>query len=208
LEPVRIALELERDIVALKGVRAARVEPADEGVGPIRVLAFPDQDPETVVACVREIASREHSLRLDPAQIRVLKATERSARHPRRRLASLMTERYGGTFKARVTLDVPGDVIVGEKLTPTGEMFELRSIAGAVLDGLAELLDFRVELETAEVIARGADAVAVVFLVRETDRLVGTALVRSTEHDAVARATLDALNRFLGRTQEPDPVSY
>lgn len=200
IDPVRVGLELERLTVALPGVRAARVEADHSGINAVRVLVLPERDPTATAQEVFRLATDRLGTDVSIEKISVLNAGAAAPTRPRRRrLGSLMTERVGRIFKARVTLEVPGDVLVGEKHAPIGELFEYRSIAGAVIAGLEDLLDFAVEVEAVDIMRHGDRRIAVVFLLRESDRLVGSALVRTTEHDAIARATLDAVNRFLGR---------
>ncbi len=200
IDPVRVGLELERLTVALAGVRTARVEADHLGINAVRVLVLPERDPAATVQEVHNLARDHLGAEVSMEKISILNAGVVPFLRPsRRRLGSLMTERVGRMFKARVTLEVPGDVLVGEKEAPIGELFEYRSIAGAVISGLEDLLDFAVDVEAVDIMRHGDRRIAVVFLLRESDRLVGSALVRTTEHDAIARATLDAVNRFLGR---------
>jgi hypothetical protein len=201
-ELVEQARRLEELATALPGIRGAKVEVEAGVVTAVRLLVVAERDTETTIAQVRSIASAELDLDLDPGAIQVLRTArplEKGKERPRRRkLTSLTTERAETGFRARVTLEIPGDVLVGEDATSSGEFFESRSVAQAVLGGLRDLLDFPVEVEAIEMLSHGLQPVAMVTLNRGSDRLVGTAFVRRGEHDAVARATLDALNRFLG----------
>lgn len=204
------ARRLEELATALPGIRGAKVEVEGEVVTAVRLLVVAERDTETTIAQVRSIASAELDLDLDPGAIQVLRTSrpvEKGKERPRRRkLTSLTTERAETGFRARVTLEIPGDVLVGEDATSPGEFFEFRSVAHAVLEGLRDLLDFPVEVETIELLSHGMQPVALVTLNRGSDRLVGTAFVRRGDHDAVARATLDALNRFLGTGLDREAV--
>lgn len=194
------ARDLERLALRMPGVRGAKVEADPHGITAVRLLIVPERDAESTTFQVRELAAARLGIQLDASVIHVLRTTTGSApaRVQRRKLTSLTTERAEEMFRARVTLELPGDVLVGESQTPPGELFELRAVAKAVLEGISDLLDFPVEVELVELIRHAGRDVVMVGLHRETEKLVGTAVVRHDELDAVARATLDALNRFLG----------
>ncbi|MGH2755077.1 MAG: hypothetical protein ACRDLB_11670 [Actinomycetota bacterium] len=199
---LRTALHLEKLILTLPGVRGAKVEAEDEGIRSVRVLVMPERHTESTIREIRSLAAGELGAELDPGIIHILRAggdPEKAPPRPaRRRLASIMTERSESAFKTRVTLEMPGDVLIGESESHPGQLFEHRSVARAIVVGLKDLLAFPVEVEAVNIIRQGDRALALVFLDRESDRLVGSALVHTDEHDAIARATLDALNRFLG----------
>ena len=200
---LRTALQLEKLILTLPGVRGAKVEADEAGIRSVRVLVMPERQTDPTVREVRSLAAGDFGVELDHSTIHILRAggetvETREQRPARRRLASLMTERSPSAFKTRVTLEMPGDVLVGESESHPGELFENRSIAKAIIIGLRDLLAFPVEVEAVNLIRQAEGTLALVFLHRGHDRLVGSALVHKDEHDAIARATLDALNRFLG----------
>lgn len=193
------AADLEELAARMPGVRGAKVEVGSDGITAIRLLIVPERDAESTRRQLCDIASSRLGLQLDPAQILVLRTTRGGEIRPRRRkLTSLTTERAEEMFRARVTLELPGDVLVGESQMPPGELFELRAVARAVVEGLDDLLDFHVEVESVELMRHAGRDLILVTLHRDVDRLIGTAVVRHDQLDAVARATLDALNRFLG----------
>ena len=186
---------LEMAIADLRGVRRARVETSNEGVESVRVLVIPERKTEEILEEVRRLAE-ERDIPLEPARIQVVRVEE-VGRAQRRRLTSLTTERTPDRFRAKVMLELAGDVLVGDSEAPTGAHFERRTLANAVLGGVAELLDFPVELHHARIVDEGERRIAMVTLVRGDVALVGAAVVGTDEYDAVARATLDALNRFI-----------
>ena len=199
---LRTALQLEKLILTLPGVRGAKVEADEEGIRSVRALVMPERQSDPTMREIRSMAAGDLGVEIDPSTIHILRAGGEAQvpkeRPARRRLASLMTERSPSTFKTRVTLEMPGDVLIGESESHPGELFEHRSIATAIIAGLRDLLAFPVEVEAVNLIRQAEGTLALVFLHRESDRLVGSALVQKDEHDAIARATLDALNRFLG----------
>jgi len=192
--------ELQRAITSIRGVRGARVELDASGVGHVRVLVVPERGAHETIRDVRETVLRQFGVDIDPGRIEIVSAGEtggtRRRRH-RRRLASLSTERADGRFLARVALDLGGDRLVGASEAPTVRKLECRSVAAAIIDGLSELTNDSIHLDEVQLVAMGEARLAVVVLNRDSTSLVASALVRWDEHDAIARATLHALNRLL-----------
>jgi hypothetical protein len=192
------ARRLESSITGLKGVRRARVE-IDEGgiVNAVRVLVIPERETRDLMVEI-EALIRQNGATVAPGSIQILRTTEVvSTPLQRRKLSSIATERTSTVFKARVILELDGDTLMGESETPSERSFEYRSIALATLESMNELLVDRVELESVDLLQAGAEQLAIVTLRRKEGTLVGSALVRVDRHDAIARATLDALNRHL-----------
>lgn len=130
-------------------------------------------------------------------KVEVLGAREPGRTPTRRKLSSLATKRYGERFTAQVTLELHGDALVGEVDVPTGRRFEYRSVARAVLESVRRLIPYALQLENVDIFNFGADRLAVVSVSSRSDTLVGSAFVRADELDAIARATLDAINRVI-----------
>ena len=186
---------LEQSLGRLRGVRQARVHTRHDSVE-VTVLTLPEKSQTETDAEVRSIA---HRVGLDPKalQIRVMGAGNRRSMAPRRKLSSLSTKRYDHRFSAQVTLELEGDLLVGEVDVPIGRRFELRSVARAILESVRRLIPYALQLEHVEVLGFGAERLAVVSVSSADDILVGSTFVRNDELDAVARATLDAINRLL-----------
>jgi hypothetical protein len=192
-------LELQQSLEDLRGVRGARVEVQGSSVTSIRVLVIPERDTDETIEDVQKLAARAFHLNVDPNNVEVLRVSE-SVDAPgarRRRLSSISIERSDERFRARVVLELGGDVLVGESDSPTEQSFEYRAVARAILHGLRELLTQPIDLSSVQVISAGSSRLAVVTLNKEGETLVGSALIRLDEHDAIARATLDAVNRTL-----------
>jgi hypothetical protein len=192
-------LELQRSIEELRGVRGARVEVQGPNVTAIRVLVVPERDTGGTIRDVRRLASQHFDLEVDPDSIEILRVAEPLEKPGarRRRLSGIAIERSNERFHARVVLELDGDVLVGECDSPTERSFEYRSVARATILGLKELLDQDVDLDSVQVMSVGNSRLAVVTLGRGGEILVGCALVRLDDHDAIARATLDAVNRTI-----------
>jgi hypothetical protein len=190
---------LEDAIGRLHGVRGARADLDPAGAPSVRALVLPEVDPEATEETIRALA-RNAGVLLGPDAIQILRADlpGPAGRSRRRKLSSLAVSRSDDGFTVKVTLDLDGDALLGEIEAPVGRRFELRSISLAVLDALGKLMEFEVQLESVNLLQVGDTRLAIVQLNTETDSLVGSALVRYDEHDAIARATLDALNRLIG----------
>lgn len=186
---------LQTSLGRLRGIREARVRPDGSDVE-VTVLALPERHEESTISDVRVLAERAG---LDPGhlKVRVMGAGQKAELVPRRKLSSLSTKRYADRFTAQVTLELDGDALVGEVDVPVGRRFEYRSVARAILNSVRCLIPYALQLEHVEVLAFGAERLAVVSISSRDDILVGSALVRGDELDAIARATLDAINRVL-----------
>lgn len=184
-------------------MRRARVEMDGNRVSSIRALVVPEKGTHQVRAEIASLVSSHTGVPIPQSSIQVLRTKDFDPSIPRRRrLSSISTERSSERFKARVALELAGDVLVGESDGPVARQFEHRSVAQATLEGLAELLEDSVNLESVEMYQTGGDSMAVVTLSSAGGPLVGSALVRLDDHDAIARATLDALNRILTATAQ------
>ena len=195
-----VARRLERELNRIRGVRQAKVATAEGRNASVTILVLPEVGTDEVIHAVRA-AGRRIGIDVDPAIVRVLRSSDEpdeDARHERRRrLASLQTKRAGGRFMAWISLELEGDVLLGEVDGPSGRLYERRSMAEAVVDGLRGLLDVSVQVDAVDVVPLGDDEVALVSLSAGALKLVGCAPVRIDEYDAIARAALGALNRFL-----------
>ena len=186
---------LQASLSRLRGIREARVKPGQADVE-VTILALPERSEEDTVSEVHVLAQRA-GLDVAALKVRIMGAGRKVELLPRRKLSSLSTKRYGERFTAQVTLELDGDALVGEVDVPVGRRFEYRSVARAILNSVRCLIPYALQLEHVEVLAFGAERLAVVSISTRDDILVGSALVRGDELDALARATLDAINRVL-----------
>lgn len=192
--------ELEVAVAALRGVRAARVDSSAAGLDSVRVLVVPERDPGEVITEIQGMVWAHLGERLDSHAIEVMKATERTSsngRPKRRKLSSLSTKRAGDRFTSQVILELDGDLLIGEDDSPAGRRFEHRSVADAVLDAARQLIAEPLEVASADFIEMGICRIGAVVVARPAGILLGSAYVTLDEHDAIARATLDAINRLL-----------
>ncbi len=189
---------LENSIGELRGVRRARAQVDDGVVRSVRVLVTPERSSADVLDEVRSIVERDTGERIPSDAIEILRSNgSTSASLQRRKLSSIATERSQDRFKARVVLELAGDTLVGESDSPSEKTFELRSIARATLDSLRKLIVGPVDLELVDLVNMGSHELALVALRHDRGSLIGSAIVKLDHHDAIARATLDAMNRYL-----------
>jgi hypothetical protein len=164
------------------------------------VLVVPERDPGEVVTEIQGMVWAHLGTSLETHAIEVMKASGRASangRPKRRKLSSLATKRSGDRFTSQVILELDGDLLIGEDDSPAGRRFESRSVAEAVLDAVRQLIAEPLELGSAELLELADCRVAAVVVQRTNDLLLGSALVTLDDHDAIARATLDAVNRLL-----------
>lgn len=195
---------LENAITQLRGVRRARVVSGDNSIETVRVLVIPERATAETIRRVQAVILRETGLSLPGESIQVLRTGQTEPGSPqRRRLSSISTERTADRFKARVVLELCGDTLVGESDSPNERTSEFRSVARATLHGLDELLPCSVDLASVDVFDNGAHQTAIVAVSHPQGSMVGSALVRVDHHDAIARATLDAINRYVDPQRAP-----
>jgi hypothetical protein len=193
---------LERALGDIPGVRGARVQANGNDVRSVRVLVVPERHEPATAERVRSIASSSLGIDVSPQRIHLLSAPtiDDANRAGRRKLSSLTIDRTTDRFSARITLELGGDVLVGEAEGPAVTGAEMRTVAHAALNGVRELLEFPIELGPIEFLSVGDADIAVVALAGD-GHLVGSAVVRRDRYEAVARATLDAVNRFVFRSE-------
>lgn len=201
-----ILREFEAALRGIKGVRNARVDGSPDAVTSVRLLVVPEKSSASSIAEAIAIGART-GLKIDPGIIDVLRSADQSdlsLPRGRRRLSSLSTERAGEHFTSRVTLELGGDVLIGEEELSDGDAIEYRSVAGAVIKSLRELLEGPLMIDAVDVLDVGGSRFAVVAVRAGRDTLVGSALAGHDEHAGIARATLDALNRRIEKQESVD----
>jgi hypothetical protein len=121
---------------------------------------------------------------------------------PRPVIAAITTRTAGAEADASVVVKTGDTSYDGRSIGPSTMSHRHTLIARATLDALSELLGLPAEVEFVTVSTMGTRRMAACVIqvaVPGIGELVltGSALVRSDEADAVARAVLDALNRRL-----------
>jgi hypothetical protein len=195
------AQNLARALERLPGIQTVEVLSGPSGIEEVNVLVSPQQNTGETISDVFATAAISLDSELDPSRVKVLTAPEmpvaRRQTGPRSRLASLALSHGEQDFVASVSLTRAEETLTGEHRSMQGSSLERRSVAEATLEAASPLLRSHLDVTDVDVITVGATRVAVVLLARGEDTLVGSALVRVDEHDAIARSTLDALNRLI-----------
>ena len=195
-----LARSLEEALVKLRGIRKARVDELD-GDFAIEVLAAPERSEQALRGQI--VATARATLPVGArVRITVLIAAKKrppGAEQPRRKLSSLVTRRTHDRFATQVILSRGGDVVTGEAEVPTGPE-QARAVAQAVIDGLDEVSPEPLRLETLETVTLGGGVLVLAEVTFGERRLLGTAEVHFDLPDAIARATLKALNRSLSHS--------
>lgn len=189
--------QLEKAAEALPGIRRVRADDSGERLA-VRVLVAPERTDEEATRMLRELAAHRLGIELAEDAIEILRTGEASRKTDgaRRRLMSLTTERLENRFIVRVILELAGDLLMGDSAGVAKKpQEEQRIVAEAVINALADVLDFSPILDTVESIYDEGVGLAVVALETESGTMIGAARLRQNEHDAVARATLNAINR-------------
>ena len=147
-------------------------------------------------------AKRDGLLRSALDHTQTLNETLRTLNHverirPRRGRVSASTNGAPDHVEVEIELDFGSEVRRGRAIAPRELAEERRAVVCATLEALKGLLPFEVHFEDVSVVLTGSRRLALVSLDKGNDTLVGSAIVRTGEDDALARATLDAVNRFL-----------
>ncbi|HWC14042.1 MAG TPA: hypothetical protein VG929_05560 [Actinomycetota bacterium] len=200
-----LAESIETALGDLPGIRGARADVGPTGIESVRVLVIPERTTSQTLSDVQDVMSQIVGASVDEAHIQVIRTATTSG-NVRRKLSSLSLERGPAAFSVRAALELSGDVLMGESASPQGKLFERRATAEAILEGTQELVGFPLDVSRVYVINEIDHEIAIVVLSRGDEVLVGSAVVRQDEHDAIARATLDALNRFTAPIAAPEPV--
>jgi hypothetical protein len=210
--------DIEQAILRIQGIQAARVVPGPGGrISEVHVLAGRDRGAKQLVRDVQSVILTNFGVDIDYRTVSIVQlddtgqtagpATEAAGRQdplvvpsePRPAIVRLQTETASFTTEVRVAVQVNSHEKAGTARGPSTA--GLRLVASATIDAVADLLSASaVEVQTAELLTVGSVQVAVVRLAtaRGEQLLTGSAVVRKDANDAIARATLDGLNRVIG----------
>jgi len=215
---LRLLPEFEAALRAVPGIREASVRTGpDAHPIEVHVVAGDTKPAKQVVRDVQSVAMAQFDLDIDHRIVSVVQIPEnavgvgeageaRAAAEdeslPRPALTQIATTRREGDTHVEVSLGIAGQVFLGAADGPSGSLHKPRIVASATLAALTELLGIPAQIESAQVLDVANREVALVSLVLTIPRLgdqalVGSALVRGDEEDAVARAVLAAVNRRL-----------
>ena len=199
---------IEAALARIPSVTAARVVTAPTGrIAEVHVLARRDRAPKQLVRDVQSVALANFGIEIDYRTVSVVQLddplVEGDAHEPLPRVAlvRLTADVAGHSSDIKVQLSAGNEPLAGHSRGPASS--GMRLVARAVVQAVADLLgDSALEVEFAELLPAGGYTVAIAILKlssRKGDQAVsGSAVVRKDGNDAMARATLSALNRLLG----------
>jgi len=204
--PSRVAMEdIESALARIPSVTAARVVTGPGGrITEVHVLARRDRAPKQLVRDVQSVVLASFGLELDYRTVSVVQLDDPLvegdfAHHPRVALVRLASDVRGHSTEITVQVSAAGQEHVGTVSGPASS--GMRLVARAVVQAVAGLIgDSALDVDFAEVLPAGEYRVAVAVLRLATskgDQVVsGSAVVRKDGNDAMARASLSALNRL------------
>lgn len=197
---------IEQAVGDLDGIEAVRIVPGtNRPIDELHVIVTPERDPKQTVRDIHSLLRAGFDLEVDRRVISVVQLPSDAGKRlrdgiPRLILDTVQIEVRGGETSVTVVL-ADGDDAVRGCAGPIGDEAPTMATAEATLDALAERLgDTRFRLLGADTISIGSERVAVAAVHASSGRtgelLTGSAIVRHSEPDAIARAVLDATNRL------------
>lgn len=199
--------EVESALARIPSVTAARVVTSPNGrIAEVHVLARRDRAPKQLVRDVQSVALTSFGLEVDYRTVSVVQLDDPlvegdgSSSAPRVALVRLTAEVSGYSTAVRVHLNAGGQELVGAARGPASS--GMRLVARAVVEAVASLIgDSALDVDFAEIVPAGPHSTAVAVLRSATARgdqvVSGSAIVRKDGNDAMARASLAALNRLI-----------
>ncbi|MDP3012807.1 MAG: hypothetical protein Q8M92_01105 [Candidatus Subteraquimicrobiales bacterium] len=205
--------EVEADICRLSEVRAARLVMDENLVEEVHVLASPKKNPKQLARDVEAILVAKYGIPVDHRKISVamvekIEETEEpqtvSKNGFRPKILSINIELAGLYSRVAIRLEMEGEEYSGEAEGPASQTGRLRLVALATLNAVEKYVQmpYTFALEDVNILSLGREKVAIACVTRVTSlgeqSFSGSAILKQSDKDAVARAVLDAINRRLG----------
>lgn len=203
--------EIERTLGSIADVKAARVVASPLGaIQEIHVLALPSKTPKQLVRDIESALMAAHGLEVDHKKISIAQLgtdalpAEESVDAARARIDSISANVSGVHAAVTVTLEIEGELYVGQASGPASQTGRQRLVAQATLEAVHGYVHgaHSFALEDVTVVQLGSERVAVCCVAHVSpfgeQAFAGSALVRQDEKDSIVKATLDAINRRLG----------
>jgi hypothetical protein len=201
--------EIEQALCQVAEIKAARVVTSGDGViQEIHVLALPSKSPKQLVRDIESTIMASFGIPVDHKKISIaqlgqemLPKSEQPKESGRPRIRSINHQVTGVKASVTVDLEVESELYVGEAQGAASQTGRARLVAQATLNAIEQYTNgtysFAVEDVTITQLGRERAAVSCIALVTPLGEqtFVGSALVRQNEKDAIAKATLDAINR-------------
>lgn len=205
--------DIEEALGQVSEIKAARVVASPEGlIQEIHVLALPTKSPKQLVRDIESTIMARFGIPVDHKKISIAQlgsdavkeqapASTTEPRVCRPRIHSINVNVSGLVAAASVTLDIDGDMYVGEATAPASQTARERIVAQATLNAVDQythgIQGFSLEDVAIVRLGRQDVAVSCVTMISPMGEqsYAGSALVRQNEKDSIVRATLDAINR-------------
>jgi hypothetical protein len=200
---------VEHALCQVPGVMGARVvEGFEREVDELHVLTSLDRSPKQTVRDAQSLLMARFGVTIDHRVVSVVQIDEPQGLTSRARVRvdRVAISQSGVNAMAEVVVRDGEDHYLGSEEGPASASGQRRATARATLEALRPLLgrELAVELEGVDVTEVVGAPVAVTLVHFRTPRgeltVAGSALVRGSEPDAVARSVLDALNRTIADT--------
>ncbi|MDY0087901.1 MAG: hypothetical protein RBS78_05070 [Coriobacteriia bacterium] len=212
LSPVSVE-DIEAALGQVSEIKAVRVVASPEGtIQEIHVLALPTKAPKQLVRDIESTIMARFGIPVDHKKISIAQLGSDAVKEqlvpeqgaigiPRPRIHAINVNVSGLVAAASVTLEIDGELYVGEATAPASQTARDRSIAQAALNAVDQFArgaqSFSIEDVAILRLGRQDVAVSCVTMVSSPgeESFAGSALVRQNEKDSIVRATLDAVNR-------------
>lgn len=203
--------DIEQTLCQVSEIKAARVVASPEGViQEVHVLALPSKAPKQLVRDIESTLMATYGIAIDHKKISIaqLGAEElpkpEPTSPPRPKIRAINAEVNGVQSTITVSLDLDGELYIGQSTGPASQTGRQRLVAQATLSAVEQYSSntHSFALEDVGVLQLGREQVAVACVALLTpfgeQTFAGSALVRQNEKDSIVRATLDAINRRMG----------
>ncbi|MFA5891391.1 MAG: hypothetical protein WDA27_10675 [Actinomycetota bacterium] len=204
--------ELEAALLRIPSITGARVVATPAGrIAEVHILSRRDRGPKQLVRDVQSVAVASFGIEIDYRTVSVVQledvAVESESepaapqvRGTRVELLGVAAETSGHATEITVRLRLGDHEEIGRARGPGSS--GIRLVARAVVDAVGEFMgDSALDVDFADVVPAGLHSVAVSVLRLATPRgdqiVSGSAVVRKDAADAIARASLAALNRLV-----------
>lgn len=207
-EKAVLADALEAVLARIQGIRAARVVSGDGRISEIHIVSSTDRAPKQLVRDIQSAAKASFDLDLDYRTVSIVQIDDDAVPPPtisvgtvRLPLVRVVESTSGQLGSIEVVLKQDDLELIGRARGSASKKDELiaRATLQAIESLLTETVGEVVGVETATIKSTSV-ALVVVRLVSPTGTklISGSAVVGADEGDAIARATLDAINRVAG----------
>lgn len=200
----------EQAIKQIRSVLGASIKASAEGeIEEIHVLADSNRNPKQIVRDVESILATQFEAEIDHKKVSVVQIEDKDeAIRPaqeaiRPKLASVTIRTVQARAEVKVELLVGEKILEGIAQGPSSSYNKRRLFAEATIQALTSLILDKLIFVTEDVnitsLGKHQVAEVAITLINSTGEqtLVGCAIVKSDEREAIVRATLDAINRKL-----------